>query len=123
MSTPLDYGGPHDNFRDAAAAMKDSYEAYCLDTQADGAEVGLRLSWETFQKMADEYTEMEEERDRARRLAVKLEEVVAMRSAVLRALVEWADAPAPPRTIANRLDPIGPKAVVDWARAQLAVIP
>lgn len=81
------------------------------------------ISAELLDAAVQEIQALVEQRDRARRLAAHLEEVCAMRTAVLRALVEWHDAPAPPNTIANRLAPIGPKAVVDWARAQLSEIP
>lgn len=60
-----------------------------------------------------------EERDRARALAAKLEEVVAMRDTVLRALVEWADDPVR-RPAGELLVPLG---IVEWARAQLSEVP
>lgn len=60
-----------------------------------------------------ELAAVEEERDRARSLAAKLEEVVAMRTAIVKAVADRNPDSRPDEMIA----------VQAWARAQLSEIP
>lgn len=76
---------------------------------------GSVLNWQDFKGLDREIKELEAERDRARALAAKLEEVVAMRTAVLAALVEER---ARPVYITARME-----AIMDWAVAQLSEVP
>lgn len=62
-------------------------------------------------------TELEGERDRARALAAKLEEVVAMRNTVLAALVAYGNAGYKERQPGELM------AIAIWAEAQLSEIP
>lgn len=59
----------------------------------------------------------EEERDRARFLAAKLEEVVAMHRTVLEALVAWGRAGYDGRRPGDLM------AICEWAEAQLSEVP
>lgn len=91
------------------------------ETVAQQAIVKLRggslLSWDDFQAISTGLHELEDQLDRARRLAAHLEEVVAMRTNVLAALVEWrrADGRAGSEQQLN--------GIVSWAMAQLEEIP
>lgn len=81
-----------------------------MPAEADlgGAEVTITL--EDLVSASRELHRAEEERDRARALAAKLEEVVAMRTAVLKALVEMDNLLQLP-------------AIQEWAAAQLSEVP
>lgn len=72
-----------------------------------------QISTELLDAAVQEIQALVEQRDRARRLAAHLEEVVAMRTAVLAALVEW-------RADDNSHALPG---IIDWARAQLSEVP
>ena len=90
--------------------------------EVNGAAVKLRhgsmINMEDLQQLNDEFVAAQEELDRARRLAAKLEEVVAMRTAVLSALVEW-------RGTSKDIGANGESlyGIIDWAKAQLEEVP
>lgn len=87
------------------------------ETVAQQAIVKLRggslLSWDDFQAISTGLHELEDQLDRARRLAAKLEEVVAMRTSIVRALAERDPDQRPDQMIALQA----------WAKAQLEEIP
>lgn len=80
---------------------------------------GSVISMRDLKEMSAALFAAEGERDRARRLAAHLEEVVEMRTAVLRTFVAWF----------NLEGPMGGKSVhtlaaaFEWAEAQLSEVP
>lgn len=79
---------------------------------------GSVINLDDLGQLNDEFVAAQDELDRARRLAAKLEEVVAMRNNVLRALVDWKGAERDTGANGNSL-----YAIIDWAKAQLSEVP
>lgn len=79
---------------------------------------GSVLSWADFQAISSGLHDLEDQLDRARRLAAHLEEVVAMRNNVLAALVDWAGVHGHSKNDHATLN-----GIAAWAKAQLEEIP
>lgn len=80
---------------------------------------GSLLTEQDILGLGGEIEELHAKLDRARGLAAKLEEVVAMRTAVLAALVDWSTADLGSHgATAQQLN-----GIVSWAMAQLEEVP
>lgn len=75
---------------------------------------GSVINLDDLGQLNDEFIAAQDELDRARRLAAKLEEVVAMRNNVLGALVEYHEAGRATGALPG---------IVAWAKAQLSEVP